>query len=382
MRRSFLTGLALLALAPPAPGAEAFRYPEKKHGKGELKYVNGVPVLVLAGTPEEMGEQMGVLGVRPLAGATKLLNEFLKQHRLDKLRPLLVKFGERILKSYPEAYRREFEAIAKASGVDREVGLLANTFGDLMHLSGCANLMIAPAQSKTGGALMGRNWDMGLPAGAHAYLMVIVYRPQGKRAFAVVGFPGGVAGTCLMGAANADGLALGGNSIYQSADGSPALELKNTSTGVLARRVLEECGTLAEAEKLLRANKPAIRMAFGVCDRSGGGVFELTPKTVALRRSGDGFCYGTNRFDCKGLASAEGFCPRAFVLAQTWRLGKVGVADVAKKMAEVNQGAATASATVWELKPLKLHVAFGDGKKPANDFPLRAIDLSKYLKPD
>ena len=48
--------------------AAPFRYPEAKHGKGELRYINQVPVLLVAGTPEEIGEQMGVLAIRPAAG--------------------------------------------------------------------------------------------------------------------------------------------------------------------------------------------------------------------------------------------------------------------------------------------------------------------------
>src|SRR6266852_1372169 len=41
--------------------AKPFRFPEAKHGKGELKYINGLPVVSLVGTPEEIGEQMRVL---------------------------------------------------------------------------------------------------------------------------------------------------------------------------------------------------------------------------------------------------------------------------------------------------------------------------------
>src|SRR5436309_1915765 len=53
----FLSLLVLLCgTGVPGHAAEPFRFPEKKHGKGELKYVNKLPVLVLSGTPEEMGE--------------------------------------------------------------------------------------------------------------------------------------------------------------------------------------------------------------------------------------------------------------------------------------------------------------------------------------
>src|SRR4051794_13391594 len=108
--------IAALFLFAPAAAAEPFRYPEAKHGKGALTYVNGIPVLVLAGSPEEMGEQLAILGMKPAAGSVSVFKEVLKQHGLDRLTPLLRRFGDAMLAKYPDAYRREFEAMAKHSG--------------------------------------------------------------------------------------------------------------------------------------------------------------------------------------------------------------------------------------------------------------------------
>ena len=50
MTRPYCLALCLLLWAGgPGGAAEPFRFPEGKHGKGELKYVNGVPVLVRFG---------------------------------------------------------------------------------------------------------------------------------------------------------------------------------------------------------------------------------------------------------------------------------------------------------------------------------------------
>src|SRR5207302_11252313 len=46
---------------PSVRGGQPFRFPEGKYGKGELKYINDLPVVTLAGTPEEIGEQMRML---------------------------------------------------------------------------------------------------------------------------------------------------------------------------------------------------------------------------------------------------------------------------------------------------------------------------------
>src|SRR5687768_4778610 len=97
--------LSCAAVAAARPG-EPFRFLEAAHGKGALKYVNDIPVLVLAGTPEEIGEQMGVLAVRPAAPGVVVLKDVIKQARLEHLMPLLVNFGTTQLAKYPDDYRR------------------------------------------------------------------------------------------------------------------------------------------------------------------------------------------------------------------------------------------------------------------------------------
>ncbi len=378
--RLFIACCLMLVDTGAACADEPFRFPEGKHGKGELKYVSGVPVLVVAGTPEEMGEQMGVLGLKPAAKGVAVFKEVLKQEKLDLLLPLLVAFGNKQLNKYPEAYRREFEALAKAGGVDRDFLVVANTFSDLRHLAGCSSLMVAPARSATGGALMGRNWDFPPVPGVHAYSLVIVYRPEGKHPFAVVSFPGLIAAGCLSSGMNGAGLALGGNHIDRSADKAPQVSWANTPTCVVARRILEECGTIAEAEKVLRDARPAERHALTACDRAGGAVFETTAKTLVVRRGEGGLCAGTNHFVSRELA-VPSFCPRLATLARAAETEQLTVADVAGQMAEVNQRAWTAHSMVFEPGPLRLHIRFGDGARSATAFPLQTVDLGKLLNP-
>lgn len=54
----------MLLTASGLRGAEPFRYKVGEHGKGKLAYVSGAPVLILRGSPKELGEQTGVLAVR------------------------------------------------------------------------------------------------------------------------------------------------------------------------------------------------------------------------------------------------------------------------------------------------------------------------------
>ena len=58
---SLLVLLAGICTAASAAGKDPFRFPAQKHGRGELKYINGVPVLVVEGTPQQIHEAEALL---------------------------------------------------------------------------------------------------------------------------------------------------------------------------------------------------------------------------------------------------------------------------------------------------------------------------------
>jgi hypothetical protein len=373
-------GLAFFILIGQTNATEKnFRYPEGKHGKGELRYRNGIPVLVVGGTPEEIGEQMGVLALRPAAKAVGLFEDFLAKNGLKSFRPILAQIGEDLLAKFPDDYRRELNAAAKAGGIDRDLLVIGNTFHDMKRFTGCSALMIDPARSKTGGPLIGRNLDFTLLKGMHQYSLVIVYRPTGKLPFAVVACPGATVLGCAMSAMNGAGVVFGQNDVNRTADKSPAVDLTQTPTAVLARRVLEECTSLEQAQKLLQGSKAAGRSIFLAGDKHGGGVFEITPRTVHFRRDAGGICVTTNQFQCKELAVTK-LCPRETALNHAREFTKLGILDVAKLMGDANQKERTAHTIVFEPARLRMHVAFGDGERSATEFLLKELDLTELLK--
>ena len=67
------------------------------------------------------------------------------------------------------------------------------------------------------------------------------------------------------------------------------------------RRVLEECATVAEAEKLLRAMPRTTTCCLTICDKTGGAVFEITPKNLEVRSHENGVCCCTNHFRTEKL---------------------------------------------------------------------------------
>jgi isopenicillin-N N-acyltransferase-like protein len=174
----------------PAWADEPFHYPTAKFGKGELRYVNSVPILVVQGSPEEMGEQLGMLALRPASGLVNLADAFVKAQGWERIYPVLLKMGSFMASRFPPEHLRELEAAAKASGWPRDLLVFGNTVPDLRKLGGCSTLIVEPGHSATRGLLFGRNLDWPPFAKLHEYTLVTVYRPNGKHAFASISYPG------------------------------------------------------------------------------------------------------------------------------------------------------------------------------------------------
>src|SRR5262245_85160 len=106
----------ILCLVPTLGQAEGpFRYPEGKHGSGALKYVNSIPVLTVAGSPEEIGDQIGALATKPGARLLTYPKEVLKLFNASLTWPLLVKEANLMLPNFPKDYLKEMDAELKAS---------------------------------------------------------------------------------------------------------------------------------------------------------------------------------------------------------------------------------------------------------------------------
>jgi isopenicillin-N N-acyltransferase like protein len=367
--------LVVLLTGLTARAADPRTFVERRAGNAELKYINDVPVLVLAGTPEEMGRQQAILAVE---AATKLADyprQLLERaghsDRLDALREMSARLAQQI----PADHRAELRAYAEQSGIDRDMGVLGNTLVDVHGEFACSSLIVEPERSATKGPLFGRNLDFPTLGLLTKYGLVTVRRPKGKHAFATIGFPG-VFG-CVSGMNDA-GLAVATHEIFLARGGPVQLNLKGTPYLFLFRQILEECGTIAEAEKLVRAHERTTMMSLALCDRSGGAVLEMTPKTVALRRGSKSVCACTNHFRTDDLAVFL-WDPRYQKLIQSRKMDLLDVAAVAKKLNEVNLHRLTVQTMVFEPATLKLHLAMGEC--PSSALPLKLLELKPLLAP-
>ncbi|MCE9567723.1 MAG: C45 family peptidase [Planctomycetes bacterium] len=368
--------VAVCVFALPVRADEPKRFPEAKHGKGELRYIDTVPVLTLRGKPAEMGEQFGVLAIKNAPDIDGLHKGFLKDAGLEKRATLLNTMASLLKPNFPKHILTEVEAAAKSA--DRELSLLlfANTVADLSSGMGCSTIVVEKERSSTGSPIFGRNFDWLPTKGINEHTLVVVYKGEDKRAFAAVT----VAPICgVISGMNDAGLSVTINeiSIKESKD-KPSFNWRGTPLLFAFRRVLEECGTVAEAEKLLRDMPRTTTCCMTICDKSGGCVFEVTPTNLEVRTCENGVTCCTNHFRSDKLCIGDK-CWRYTKLAplQAKDAGKLGVSEVFTELGKVQQGKHTLQSMIFEPGERVLHLAYGDG--PATKLKLHKLELGKLF---
>ncbi len=371
--------ILLLIWAFSAVADEARPFREGKFEGGELRYINDLPVLVVSGTPQEIGRQKAALTGEAALKLVDYPNKLLRLvNRGEERWQKLLELAEALKPQFPENYREEMRAFADQAGIRRDwdVALLSNVLVDIYRRGlNCSSLMVEASRSDTGGPLFGRNLDFYTFGMLDKYSLVTVHRPRDKHAFASIGFPGFFG--CISGINDA-GLALAVHEVFLSKDGAPIFNPKGVPYALCFRRILEECSTVEEAEKLLRSTERTTLLNLAVCDRRQAAVIEMTPKTVAVRHSVDGLCICTNHFRTPELIMFA-WCRRYGILEKSQALKTLGVDDVAKKLHEVNMGRLTVQTMIFEPEPLLLHLAIGSC--PSSALPLKKLELQPLFKP-
>jgi isopenicillin-N N-acyltransferase like protein len=339
----------------------------------QLKFVDGLPVVTVAGTPEEIGQQLGVLLKDPITSLLDKKNDIAQGFGLNQAPNLLVKMSRLVAPAFPDSQHREIEALAKAAGTDLDTLAFANIMYEVSHFPACSSLAVEGDRSTTGNTIFGRNLDFPTFGFLDKYSLIEVIRPQGKHAFASMTFPGIVG---VFSGMNDAGLCLAQLEVNSSADHSPRVNLSGTPVAMCFRRLLEECSTVDEAEKLLREENRMMMCNLAVCDRSQTAVFEITPKTVVRRDDEHGLCLCTNHFRTPQLCVGTK-CRRYDQLSHGQQLDKLAVSDVAKLLNSANQGGFTIQTMVFEPATLMAHVSFGPA--PSSAQPLKTIDLASLL---
>ncbi len=267
--------LLLLALAGCA-GKPPKLTPDTRYG-GCLEMAGKVPVVHFYGTPEEIGKQHAAL----LGPQIRWIYENYVPAVIEAARMMepVYEFGKPMLAKMPEARRVELKALAAAAGVEYETAAIVQMFPDLLKAvsPACTSFAAGPAATANRHVLYARNLDFPSFGILEQVTCVQVYHPKGGRAFAVIGYPGLIG---VINGVNDRGLAVAAHQVFWT-----GLDREAEPYLIMLRRVLEECGTVEEGVRLLKAARHPVHNNYMLVDRAGNlAVVEGGPEKHLLVR--------------------------------------------------------------------------------------------------
>ncbi len=248
-------------------------------GHGLLCRCQGKTILMVSGTPAQMGTAQGLL-LRPMAqkmtervvylvgGGDTLHSGQWFVDRMDEIQ-------RRTLPHIPPRFLEECDALARAAGVSQRDGRYANLFPERFHCSGVA----LRGQATAGGRVLhARVLDYMAEIGLQDGALVTVFMPEGRHKWMSLGYAGFIGTVTAM---NERGLAIGemGGRGEGQWDGMPM--------SLLLRDVMERAATVEEALAILRAAPRTCQYYYILSDRSGTlRAVECTPAEMTVLEPG------------------------------------------------------------------------------------------------
>ena len=342
-------------------------------GRGlRLERKGEYPLLVFAGTPEEMGRQHGELCkeeiqrtydcLRLVAGGYLLMkNEWFH----DTIREVQSRTEDLL----PSRFLEELDAMSAAAGLAAAQGREIAFFPELFHCSGIAARGKATVDGKV---VHVRVLDYMRDIGLQDIAQVQVYLPEGRIPWMTVGFAG-FNGTVT--AMNAEGLAMGemGGGGEGNWDGLPM--------SYLMRRIMEECSTVDEAKKMLMETPLTCEYYYVLSDRNGSMVavearagespLFLAPgeEHPLLRQSFEDIAWIT------APSRQEALCKR---LEEHY--GRLDVETMKEVVRRPVAMASNLHDAIFLPETLDLHFAYADATRPACDCPYHHLNLAQIIQ--
>jgi pimeloyl-ACP methyl ester carboxylesterase len=259
------------------------RLPEKQVGHGRLLWQKGRRVVLLSGSPEEIGRAHGEL-LAPLILET--IDSYV--HLVGAVETLrsgrffpgeMEKALTRLKPHIPLRQRRELRALAKALPKipQREVWL-ANILPEYFHCSGFA---LFGKATKKGVLLHGRVLDYMTAIGLQDAACLFVVQPDDGFAFANVGYAGFVG--------SVTGMNLAGVSLGEMGGGGRS-KWNGVPMASLMRKALETCETLGEVKALFQQGPRTCEYYYVFADAKGPGAVGVaaTPEKIEFMGAGVG----------------------------------------------------------------------------------------------
>ncbi len=249
-------------------------------GHGLLCRTQGKAVLIVGGTPAEMGAAQGRLLREPVRRLTDRVvyligaADTLHSHAwsFDRMAEIERRVGPHV----PPRFVEECDALSKAAGVSQRDGRYANLFPERFHCSGVA---LRGRATVGGRVLHARVLDYMTEIDLQDAAVVQVFIPEGRNAWMSVGYAGFIGTVTAM---NEKGLAVGemGGRGQGQWDGTPM--------SLLLRDVMERAGSVEEALAILRNSPRTCEYYYVLSDRAGTiRAVECRPKEMTVLGPGE-----------------------------------------------------------------------------------------------
>ena len=248
-------------------------------GHGLLCRTQGKTILLVQGTPEQMGKAQGALLKKEVCALMQtILYVAGTAYSLDQGKWFFTRMAEverRTTPHIPERFFRECDALADAAGVNRRDARYANLFPEMFHCSGVA---VRGSATTDGRVIHARVLDYMRDINLQNHATVTVYMPEGRHAWMALGYAGFIGTVTAM---NEVGLAVGemGGRGEGEWDGMPM--------SFLLRDIMERASTVAEALQILKNTPRTCEYYYVFSDRARdmAGTY-CTPTKLDILRPG------------------------------------------------------------------------------------------------
>jgi hypothetical protein len=343
-------------------------------GKGRYERIDGTRVLYLEGTPEEMGHQHGALLKKEINHVLNRIlygvgvgSSFAKQRWF---------FGEiedaqrRIQPYIDPRYLAEMDAIAMATGHDKEEIRLANFFPELFHCSGFA---LFGSATDGGKIYHGRILDYLRGMGLEQNAVVIVSKPDKGNAWVNISYAGFIGSVTGMNEKHISIGEMGGRG-EGNWDGKPMAQL--------VREVMEKADTLEQAVEIMRKGPRTCEYYYVIADakiKTAVGI-AATPTTFEVVKPGQAHPRLPHPVEDAVLMSAG---DRYEELARRVKAGhgKFTAETARELMTRPVCMNSNIHSVLFDPETLDFWVANADSKNPASHTRFTRYNLAELLKP-
>lgn len=341
-------------------------------GHGVLCQSQGKKILLVSGTPEEMGTAHGLLLSDPVrrlcqrvlylvGGGDSLHSGVWSFDRLSEIE-------RRTLPHLPKRFLAECDAMAKAAGVSQRDGRAANLFPERFHCSGVA---VRGKATVDGKVLHARVLDYMSDIRLQDAATLMVFMPAGRHAWISQGYSGFIGTVTAM---NAKGLAVGemGGRGVGDWDGMPM--------SFLLRDLMERATTVDEALDILRRTPRTCEYYYVLSDKSRAmAAVHCDARQMTVLRPGQQHPRLPRVPEDAVMISGPG---RAEVLSERLhqQYGKIDPAalrEIVKRPVAMNSNLADA---VFCPETLDLWIADAGRGTPACDEPYSHFNLNELLR--